>query len=242
MNIRLTSAALIAGATLISIPAHAYEFNTLNTLSQPEFRLLSEDVSAALSYKPMIPAADMGLTGFDLGLSVSGTHLAHREVVQKATGGASVPADLPAVGLRIHKGLPFNLNIGASYTNIPGTPLSALGGELRWAFMPGSALMPAVAARLSLSSTTGLNQLKMHSTGYDISISKGFTVLTPYAGIGYVESRVSAPESPALSSEKVGQTKYFGGVNMNLGLMNVALEGDRTGKTSTYGVKFGFRF
>lgn len=242
MNIRFLSAAIAACTLLMGSQAQAYEFNTISTLSQSEFRLLSEDLAAAMSYKPVIPAADLGLTGFDLGLSVSGTHLQNRDVVKKAAGGASVPSELPTVALRVHKGLPFNLNVGASYTNVPGTPLSALGGELRWAFMPGSTLMPAVAARLSLSSTTGLDQLKMRSTGYDISVSKGFTLVTPYAGIGYVQSRVSAPQSPALSSEKVGQTKYFGGVNLNLGLMNLAVEADRTGKAATYSLKVGARF
>lgn len=242
MNLRLLASAIAVSALFMGTQARAYEFNTISTLSQPEFRLLSEDLSASLSYKPVIPAADLGITGFDLGLSVGGTHLQNHDVIKKAAGGASVPAVLPTVALRVNKGLPFNLNVGASYTNVPGTPLSALGGELRWAFMPGSTLAPAVAARLSLSSTTGLDQLKMNSTGYDISISKGFTLLTPYAGIGYVQSRVSAPQSPALSSEKVGQTKYFGGVNLNLGLMNLALEADRTGKASTYNLKIGARF
>jgi hypothetical protein len=31
-------------------------------------------------------------------------------------------------------------------------------------------------------------------------------------------------------------------VNANLGLMNLAIEGDRTGKASTYSLKLGVRF
>lgn len=230
--------ALMAGAHAL-----AFEFNTsdLQGLTQSNFRLLGEDVASSLSYKPMTPAADLGLTGFDIGVSVGGTKIANRAVMKSAAGGASVPAVLPTVALRAEKGLPFNLNVGASYTNVPGTPLSALGGELRWAFMPGGALLPAVSARVSASSSTGIDQLKLKSTGFDVSVSKGFTLLTPYLGIGRVQSRVSAPQS-GLATEKIGQTKYFGGVNANLGLMNIALEGDRTGKASTYGLKLGVRF
>ncbi|HET8694138.1 MAG TPA: hypothetical protein VFM33_05685 [Aquabacterium sp.] len=236
------SFALPLALTALCHSAWAYEFNTLNTLSQAEFRLLGEDLSSALSYKAVTPAADLGLTGFDVGLSAGATHLENRDVIKKAAGGASVPTVLPTVAIRAQKGLPFNLNLGASYTSVPGTPLAAFGGELRWAFLPGTTLMPAVAARLSMSQTSGLSQLKMHSTGYDISISKGFTLLTPYAGIGHVDSRVSAPESPALSSERIGQTKYFGGANMNLGLMNLDFEADRTGKATSYNLKLGLRF
>ena len=69
----------------------------------------------------------------------------------------------PPQPFRVPGGLPLNLNIGASYTTVPGTGLGALGGELRWAFRPGSALMPAVAARLGMSQTMGLDQLKLRS-------------------------------------------------------------------------------
>ncbi len=236
---RIAALALLAASGL---SAQAYEFNAISNLNQSEFRRLSEDFSSAMSYKGVIPAADMGLTGFDVGATVGGTKLENRDVIKKAAAGASVPSVLPTAAIRVHKGLPLNLNIGASYTTVPGTGLGALGGELRWAFMPGSALMPAVAARLGMSQTMGLDQLKLRSTSADLSISKGFTLLTPYAGIGYVQSRVSAPESPALKSENVGQTKYFAGVNANLGLMNLAVEGDRTGKANSYTMKLGIRF
>ncbi len=234
--------AAFALMTLTGLSAQAYEFNAISNLNQDEFRRLSEDFSSAMSYKAIIPAENMGLTGFDISATAGGTKLENRDVIKKAAAGASVPSVLPTAAIRVHKGLPLNLNVGASYTTVPGTGLGAIGGELRWAFMPGSTLMPAVAARLALSQTMGLDQLKLRSTSYDISISKGFTLLTPYAGIGYVQSRVSAPESPALESEKVGQTKYFAGLNMNLGLMNLGLEGDRTGKANSYTLKLGVRF
>ncbi len=156
----------------------------IDTLGQDNFRLLAEDLAATLSYKPMIPAADLGITG---------------------------------------------------------SPLSAIGGDIRWAVLPGSTLMPAVSVRLSMSKSTGVDEITTRSTGYDVSVSKGFTLLTPYAGIGRVESKVNAPGT-SLTREKIGQTKYYAGVNANLGLMNLALEGDRTGKASTYGLKVGFRF
>lgn len=243
MNQNCIKSALGTLALLAATQVSAYDFTSasLQSLGQSKFRLLGEDVSSTLSYKPMTPAADLGLTGFDIGVSLGGTKIANRAAMKDAAGGASVPAVLPTVALRAEKGLPFNLNVGASYTNVPGTPLSALGGELRWAALPGGALLPAVSMRLSASSSTGIDQLKLKSTGFDVSVSKGFTLLTPYLGIGRVQSRVSAPQT-TLATEKIGQTKYFGGLNANLGLMNIAVEGDRTGKASTYGLKVGVRF
>ena len=167
MNKYMIKAAVGAMALLAGAQALAYDFTsaTLQSLGQSKFRLLGEDVSSTLSYKPMIPAADLGITGFDVGVSFGGTKIANRNTMKVAADGASVPSVLPSVALRVHKGLPFNLNVGASYTNVPGTPLSALGGELRWAVLPGGALMPAVSARVSAASSTGVDQLKMKKHG-----------------------------------------------------------------------------
>ena len=82
--------ALLAGAHAL-----AYELNALQDLSQSEFRLLGEDVSSTLSYKPMIPAADLGITGFDVGVSFGGTKIANRNTMKVAADGASVPSVLP---------------------------------------------------------------------------------------------------------------------------------------------------
>jgi len=36
--------------------------------------------------------------------------------------------------------------------------------------------------------------------------------------------------------------KVFVGVNMNLAVINIAVEGDKTGDATSYGIKFGWRF
>ena len=59
LSIRTPIAAASAAASallLASGAAHAAEFNALQLLNQAEFRALSEDVAAAISYKPMIPS------------------------------------------------------------------------------------------------------------------------------------------------------------------------------------------
>ena len=54
-------------------PAMAASITTLNQLGQSEFKTLSEDLGAALSYKPVTPAAPLGTTGFDMGIEVTQT-------------------------------------------------------------------------------------------------------------------------------------------------------------------------
>jgi hypothetical protein len=181
-------------ATLAAaLPAQAADFNAIGTLTQTEFRAFSEDIASAISYKGLIPSEGLGITGFDLGVSLSGTELTHLDVLRKAAGGASVPKVMPVAAVRAVKGLPFDIDIGVIQMNLPDTSLRATGGELRWAFVGGNTLVPAVALRISGSSLSGAPNLKMRTLGGDISISKGFAFLTPYAGVGAVETTSRAP-------------------------------------------------
>ena len=67
-------------------------------------------------------------------------------------------------------------------------------------------------------------------------------MLTPYAGVGeeWVDSKPNA--STGLSDESFQQTKYYLGANLNLGLMNFALEYDNTDSVNSYSAKLGWRF
>jgi hypothetical protein len=78
--------------------------------------------------------------------------------------------------------------------------------------------------------------------GLDASISKGFAFFTPYAGIGTVRVSSKPRNVPVLQKERFDRTKVFVGSNLNFGLLNLALEADRTGNVSSYGMKFGLRF
>lgn len=236
---RRFAAALLAAA---AAPALAADIDSIQLLSQNEFRLLSEDLGAALSFKPLIPSEALGITGFDLGVAVTGTKLENVAILEKASSGGDVPSVLPVPTLRLHKGLPLNLDVGVAFSQVPGTNIRYTGGELRWAILPGSTLVPAVAIRGTLTRLTGVDQLDFDTKSLDISISKGFANVTPYGGIGQVWVKSTPKNVPGLRGEDFTQTRVFGGVNVNLGLANLALEADSTGGTTTVGAKLGFRF
>lgn len=232
---------LIASGLCAAASAHAADINNLGALSQTQFRAVSEDLGAALSYKPLVPAEPLGITGFDIGIAVTGTKLQSRAALELASSG-SVPATLPVPTLRVHKGLPFNIDLGVAYAAVPSSNIRLIGGELRWAVLAGSVATPAVALRLSATSLSGVDQLKLNTAGLDVSISKGFAMLTPYAGVGTVRVKSEAKGVAGLTSESFGQGKVFAGLNLNMGLVNLAFEGDKTGDATSYGMKFGLRF
>ena len=235
---RLAALIALAAAPL----AHAAEISTLQLLTQSEFRRLAEDIGSVMSYKAMGPAEAGGVTGFDIGLVTTGTQLQNRDVWRKAAAGADVPSTLPTVGVRVNKGLPFNIDVGAAYSTVPTTSFRSLSGEVRWAVLPGSTVTPAVAVRLSGSSLRNVSQLSATTTGLDVSVSKGFAMLTPYAGAGVVRTWARPEGTALLREERFNQSKVYAGVAASLGLARLTVEADRTGDATSVGAKLSVGF
>ena len=223
----------------------AKDLNQIQTLNQGQFRLLSEDLGAALSYKPLIPTEPLGTTGFDLGLAVTNTRLKNGGVFEQATSGSGVSTvqnSLPVPSLRLNKGLPLDIDFGLMLSAVPGSNIRLWGGELRYALVAGGVAAPAIGIRGSYTKLSGVDQLDLDTKGVDLSVSKGFLMFTPYAGIGKVWTS-SAPNGIAtLSKESFSMNKVFAGVNLNFGLVNLVFEADSTGDARTFGGKIGFRF
>jgi hypothetical protein len=221
----------------------------LQRANQAQFRLISEDLGSALSYKSLLPAEPLGVIGFDLGVEVTATSVKNKALIEQVSS-SSIPSTVPVPKLHVHKGLPGGFDVGLSYSAIPSLGVSLIGGELRYAILQGSVATPAVSVRGSFSKLSGVDQLKFDTKAIDISISKGFLNFTPYAGIGqvWVDSNPQnaaigfPPGVPPLKKESFTQTKVFAGANVNFGLVNLLLEIDQTGKAVSYGGKLGWRF
>lgn len=227
---------------LLAAQANAADnIDSITGMAQTAFRSFSEDLSAATSYKALIPAESMGITGFDVGVEVSATSLANKAEFNTACGGCGADKIIiPKV--HVHKGLPFGMDVGLMMASVPNSNIKLTGAEFRYAIVEGGMALPAVAARLTYSKLDGVNELDMNTTGLELSVSKGFAMVTPYAGIGQNWVKSNPASSTGLSSEDYTQTKTYVGVNVNLGLMNLAFETDKTGDSSTVSAKFGFRF
>jgi hypothetical protein len=225
---------------LVSASAWAFDVNRLQNVAQGDFRLLSEDLGAALSYHPQTPTEPLGVTGFDVGASITMSKIANKDAVARGVSG-SVPSYLPVPTLRANKGLPFGFDVGLMYSKVPSTDISLWGGEARWAFLKGGITEPAVGVRATYTKLMGVDQLDMSTKGLDISASKGFLMLTPYAGIGRTWI-TSTPHVANLSKEDFALNKFFLGAGFKLLLFNMNAEVDRTGHSTAYSLKAGIRF
>jgi hypothetical protein len=235
-------AAGVLVAVLLGPAAKAGEFVGLSTLTQAEFGELVRDLGAAGSIKMLASAAPLGLTGFDVAAVAPFASIAHRATWSKASGGASAPGTVGAIGLRISKGLPGDIDIGATLGSMPEADAQWIGGELRWAWVAGGPVTPAMGVRASASRLTSGDNLAVTHAGVDLAVSKGIGPLTPYAGAGVVHSSGRARGVSTLASESAAQGRVFAGAHLNLGLLDLTVEGDRTGKTRATSLRVGFRF
>lgn len=241
----MRSIGILAGLVAIAgaaAPASAAEnIDQLDQLVQIEFRRLSADLAGVLSYKGVVPAEPLGLTGFDIGVEVTSTSLRYPAAWDRASSG-NVSSTIYVPKIHLHKGLPGGVDVGAFYASVPDGDIELWGAELRHALIPGGVATPAVGLRATYTRLQGVEQLDYSTYGAELTVSKGFAFVTPYAGIGQVWIESEPRGVSNVTAEKFSEGKVFAGVNINFGIGNTTIEADRTGETTSYSAKLGFRF
>lgn len=229
-----------------SMAATTFNMGVLSTAGQTGYHALVADFGSALSYKPVTPAAPLGITGFDVGIIASGTDVSQSAAAWKTLTGTEGLGTMVVPKLYVAKGLPFDIDVAAFYTAIPTTDIAVVGYALSYAIIGGDIALPAVTIRGAVTKLSGIPEFTFGTKSVDISISKGFLGITPYAGVGQVwvdSSTTNATATAAgIAAESFTQSKAFVGLNVNLGLPNFAIEGDTTGGASSYSVKLGLRW
>ena len=230
-------AAFIA-ALALPLFAHAGEFTSLGSLTQQQFRLLGEDLGAALSYKGVTPGTPLGALGVDIGIAVTDTSMEHSEVFAIAGAGSQSHVLVPK--LHVAKGLPGGFDIAAFAGGSGDVGAGLFGGEVRYTAFDGIAF-PAFAVRLSGTMATGMGDLRVSTASVDAMLSKSFVVATPYIGGGVTRVQAKALGT-SLSTEKFDQGRVFGGVSVNLVGANFVLELEKSGDNTSISAKVGMRF
>ena len=234
MKARRFGLALVAAAAL---PAQGADFGDVAALAQGEFGLLSRDLGAAFAYKGVTPATSLGTLGFDVGVEVTETRMEHSSIFARAGAGGQSRLLVPK--LHVHKGLPLGFDVGAFVAAVPDVDATLYGADVRYALVDDGLAAPAVGLRLSGTKASGLGPLEVTTAALDLTISKRFTLLTPYAGGGVVRVQSSAA---GLADERFDRGRYFGGLNVNLVALNLAFEAEKMGGNLSLSAKVGWRF
>jgi hypothetical protein len=230
-------------ATLAVAPATGFagdvDLNIQPGATQADFSDIAKDLVPAFEYKSVSPAEPAGITGFSIGVVGTWVPTDHKGAWKRATG-ESVDG-VPMVGLNVQKGLPFGIDIGASYATAPGSDANLFGAEVKYALLEGGVAEPAVAIRGTYSKLSGVDDVDFDSYGTDLSISKGFGPLTPYGGVGYVWSKLKPDSKFGLDDEKNDGSRVFVGLRLTA-IFGITPEYERVHGHDAFNLRIGFAF
>lgn len=205
---------------MIGTQAMAKDIKFGAAISQGDFRSLSKEAGAAISFKNTAPAEPLGLLGFDAGVEVSMVDIKSDSGYWKSAFNQDAPSYLLLPKLRARKGLPFGIDVGAMYSYVPDSNIKLYGFEVSKAILEGTLATPALGVRATYTRLAGVNDLELQTAGLDASVSKGFLFLTPYAGAGavWVHSKATGNLKtlvPTLNTENIWQPRVFGGLKIS---------------------------
>src|SRR3990172_1113580 len=237
--------------SLSATPAMAkITFNFQPGFNQAQFKDFSTELGLALSYVPLAPAEPLGTTvlpGFDIGVEATAINIDKNASYWQDAVTPADRADLPnsLIFPKFHAqvGLPVvPIDLGYVYAKDPNSNMKYMGGEIKWAILRGSTLSPAIAIRGAYTKLSGIDVLDISTRSLDLSISKGFAILTPYAGIGevWITSKVNQ-SGVTLVKEDITETKSFVGLKLSLGLINIVGEADFS-KVNSYSLRLNLHF
>lgn len=224
---RILAALLLV--SLLAAPAFAGKYDiTIPPGFTDNFKDVVKQAGTVIAYRGIAPAEPQGLTGFDIGVEASMFKVDEgvwNEVI------SDVPTYLGVPKIHVRKGLPFGIDIGASYSMVPASNIKVIAGELQYAIMDGGVALPALAVRGHYSTLQGVDDLDLKTYGADAVVSKGFLFLTPYIGAGVLRSDGSYAGTDTtlkatLKDQSVTTPRVFGGVQVAIALLRLTLDAE----------------
>ena len=233
---------LVLFVILTATEAMAWNIDFITIPLQSEFKDGSKELGSAIAYRNLAPAAPLGITGFDVAAQASFINIKDNNGFWKAASN-DAPDFIGFPSLRVRKGLPFGIDVGAMYSYVVDSNIKLYGVEVSKAILEGGIASPALGVRGTWTKLAGVNDLDLQTAGIDATISKGFLILTPYAGGGMlrIDSKPKGNIS-ALNSERFWQPRGFVGVKFTpLPLLGITAEVEYAARP-IYSLKLGVSF
>jgi len=223
--------------------AFAWRINIPAGFTQSEFKDLTKELGSAIAYRNLAPAEPLGITGFDIAAQTSFISIENNSSYWEKATGFDAPDYIAYPSLRVRKGLPFGIDIGAMYTDVYDTDIQVYGAELSKAILEGSVATPALGVRATYSKLSGIDDFELQTAGVDATISKGFLFLTPYAGGGmvWIDGRYNG-SAVSLGNESFWQPRGFVGLKISpLPFIGITAEAEYAVRP-IYSLKLGVGF
>lgn len=139
------------------------------------YNSLMSELALALGSKMVGPAASSGSLGVEAGMELSLAQTNANAQYWKDT--VSAPSStVTTTQLRVRKGLPYAMQVGAVLTHLMDSNLWGIGAELNFSLIDGFVSVPDLSLRLSGSSVLGHSDISLAIANVDFVLSKAFGI------------------------------------------------------------------
>lgn len=218
---------LLAAVVLMLAAAvgSAAEFNFGADFTVADFEQVCRVLGDATAFPAMGPAEPSGITGFDIMAVVGGPRVdSGASWWRHGISGSATGDVLPTGRVVAHKGLPFGIDVGGQIGEVLGQRF--WGVDAKVAIMDGGTLTPSVAVRGSFSRLSS-GPVDFRVAEAQISLSKGFALLTPYVGAGarWIQGEAQfGPILPVRHEVREQKVMAFAGLRLSLLPLRIVAE------------------
>jgi hypothetical protein len=227
---------------LAAAPAQA-SFSVSPQATRGDFEAFNRRFSSDAYFYPRHSASPLGLLGFEVYADATyEDKFDDQSFNETAVDGSYTGGFLSVARVGARKGLPGGIDLGLAYGKTLNGDVKLISAELQYAILHGGLLEPALSVRVTGTRTVDATAYELNQYGADVLLSKGFTVLTPYIGAGFIRSkgRLGRGLLPSFEDTET-QGVAFAGITLNLLLPKINFEVEK-GEAVQAAVRVGFGF
>ncbi|HKI06550.1 MAG TPA: hypothetical protein VKK31_31530 [Thermoanaerobaculia bacterium] len=229
-------------ALFAAVPARA-SWEVSGDATREDFQDFHSRFSSDAYFYPRHGAAPLGLIGFEVYADATYDKSFDDEpFTATAIDGDLTGGFLSVARVGARKGLPGGIDLGLSYAKALDGDVDLVSAEIQYAFFKGGLLSPALSLRLTGTRTVGAKAYGIDQYGAELLFSKGFAVLTPYAGAGVYRSKGTLDRTLGPDFEEtVDRGVIYAGLTLNLLLPKITVEVEK-GEVIQGAVRVGIGF
>lgn len=217
------------------------------SLTQAQWKMFIQQTAPILTYKALASADPLGTMNFNIAIDQGNSPIDQHNLAWINTF-THPDADCPlgdAVSypaLRARMGVTDRMDVGAYWTTAPGANYGMVGADLKYMLSQESEMLPAAAARASLSILTGVSDFDFSEYSVELMASKKVAMFTPYVGLrGSLAVGVETTPKVSLNKESTFFAQGYAGVTCSIWVVSLAAEYN-IAEVKTFALAVGFNF
>ncbi len=221
----------------VSIPSFAQIDLRTSQQSVSDF---ANEVGSTIWFNPGEVAEGYGFLGFSASVSLTSANV--NGDAWDSFVGTNAGSSIYITTITLRKGITKRLSVGFRFSDYSDINANSWGAEVKYVFVKGSAVVPAISGRITYTKLTNAGILDANALSVGVMISKGFLNFTPYCGAALVRSDIDVNADTWGFSKTETSAQVYAGVRITL-IPMISITGEvSSGEITKYTVKAGIRF